>query len=614
MALDFVRMLDIRLYRAFDMAPDGRVLAGSDDSGSTQLVELLPDGTSVPLTALPGACTGRYLPGGQAVIVSHDDGGNERHQLSLLRLPIPADEPAGLDQLEPLVSDPRYMHVLADVQPGLVCYLTNRRNGVDFDPVIRWLADGSERQLVLADAMFSEASASPDGRWLALTVESKITAASAHLVLADLASAPGAERLAEITPADAQAWNGVLAWAPDSSALYFTSSNDREFTGTARYDLAGGRISWLVTSEDSDLTSWLSPDGTMLLIERNVDGASELALHDAATGAHVRDIPLPKSATMNDHMPRPRWARDGSSVAFTVSGAEMPGDVMIADLRSERPMVRRLTNSAASFGGQRPTVPELHQVPAPGGQPVPCMVYRPPVNSSDLAGSAVLLIHGGPESQAKQAFNTYTQVLAAAGHTVLVPNVRGSTGYGKRWYCADDGHRRMDSVADMAALHAYLPSLGLDQSRAALWGGSYGGYMVLAGLAFQPDLWAAGVDIVGIASLVTFLENTSAYRRAYREREYGTLTRDREFLHSVSPLTRVEDIRAPLFLIHGANDPRVPLSEAELIHAAMTSRGRECELLVYGDEGHGLAKRANRMDAVPKALAFLARHLAARPG
>jgi dipeptidyl aminopeptidase/acylaminoacyl peptidase len=218
-------------------------------------------------------------------------------------------------------------------------------------------------------------------------------------------------------------------------------------------------------------------------------------------------------------------------------------------------------------------------------------------------------VHGGPEGQARQNFSGYVQILAAAGHTVLVPNVRGSTGYGKRWYSADDKHRRLDSVADLAALHAWLPQLGLDQSRAALWGGSYGGYMVLAGLAFQPALWAAGVDIVGIASLVTFLERTSAYRRAYREREYGTLADDREFLRSVSPLTRVEDIAAPLFIIHGANDPRVPLSEAEQIHAALRSRGGECELLVYGDEGHGLARRANRVDAIPRALEFLARHL-----
>lgn len=218
-------------------------------------------------------------------------------------------------------------------------------------------------------------------------------------------------------------------------------------------------------------------------------------------------------------------------------------------------------------------------------------------------------MHGGPELQARQNFDMVVQAFAAAGHTVLVPNVRGSTGYGKRWYTADDKHRRLDSVADLAALHAYLPKLGVDQSRAALWGGSYGGYMVLAGLAFQPALWAAGVDIVGIASLVTFLENTSAYRRAYREREYGTLKDDREFLREVSPLTHIDDITAPLFIIHGANDPRVPLSEAEQIHAAMTGRGRECELLVYGDEGHGLSKRANRADALSRAFAFLARHL-----
>ena len=230
-----------------------------------------------------------------------------------------------------------------------------------------------------------------------------------------------------------------------------------------------------------------------------------------------------------------------------------------------------------------------------------------------MAGSAVLVVHGGPEAQARPRFIIDIQFLAAAGHTVLVPNVRGSTGYGKSWYSADDGPRRLDSVADLAAVHAYLPVLGVDQSRAALWGGSYGGYMVLAGLAFQPELWAAGVDIVGIASLVTFLENTSAYRRAYREREYGTLARDREFLWSVSPLSRIDDIKAPLFIIHGANDPRVPVSEAEQIHAALTSRGGECELVIYEDEGHGLARRANRADAIPRAQAFLARHLSVAP-
>jgi len=609
-------ILDVRLYQAFDLDRDGRVLAGSDDTGSTQLIEIEPDGTTTPLTALSGACTGRYLPGQRAVIVSHDDGGNELHQLSVLRLPRPSGQPARLDDLEPLVRDPRYLHVLADVQADQLCYFTNRRNGVSFDPVIRRLADGSERALVLADALFDDAAISPDGRWLALSVASPVTAAAEHVVLVDLTAPAGQERMADVTPADAPARNGSLAWAPDSSGLFFTSNNDREFLGIARYQLADGSMTWLVTDDHADLTGWLSPDGSVLLVERNDDGASALALHDAATGARLSDLPLPSTGCIADaRLPAPRWAAHSAAVVFSMSGPELPGDVLMATgLRTPEPRVRQLTHSVRALG--RPAaIPEQHRVPAAGNELVPCLVYRGAADGdAALAGSAVIVVHGGPEGQARQNFNTYVQALAAAGHTVLVPNVRGSVGYGKSWYSADDKHRRLDSVADLAALHAYLPKLGVDQDRAALWGASYGGYMVLAGLAFQPGLWAAGVDIVGVASFVTFLENTSAYRRVYREREYGTLADDREFLLSVSPLSRVEEIRAPLFLIHGANDPRVPLSEAEQIYAALTSRGRDCELLVYDDEGHGLAKRANRLDAVPRAVTFLARYLAAEPG
>jgi dipeptidyl aminopeptidase/acylaminoacyl peptidase len=166
-------------------------------------------------------------------------------------------------------------------------------------------------------------------------------------------------------------------------------------------------------------------------------------------------------------------------------------------------------------------------------------------------------------------------------------------------------------VQDLVALHDWLAGDGrFDESRAVLYGGSYGGYMVLAGLAFHPERWAGGVDIVGISNLVTFLENTADWRRAYREREYGSLERDRDFLWSVSPMSRIDHIRAPLFIIHGANDPRVPLSEAEQIHAELTSRGIRSELLVYHDEGHGLNKLKNRLDAYPQVVTFLEEVLA----
>jgi dipeptidyl aminopeptidase/acylaminoacyl peptidase len=608
--MDLARLLAMTLYRGYDIDADGRILIGSDASGSLQLAEIEPDGSVTALTALPGACRGRYAPGlgERAVIVGHDQDGNERQQLSLLTLPVPGGAPATLADLTPLVHDPRFIHDLADAKPGRICYLTNRRDGVAFDPVIRDLTTGAEQAVVLGDHSYDDAAMSPDGRWLALSVSSRVTARATAVVLVDL-TAPPESGVTEVTVPDEPAWNGRLCWRPDSGALVITSNTGREFTGVARYDLATKERAWLVTDDTADLIGWLSPDGSLLLVERNDDGVSRLALHDGVTGAHLRDLAVPGTGSVtNTRWPDPRWAPDSRSIVLSISGAALPSDVLSADARAGS--VRLLTNSAATLGGGPPAAPEQHRVPAPDGEQIPCFVYRGAAVPG-LAGSAVLVVHGGPEAQAKRVFNVQIEALAAAGHTVVVPNVRGSTGYGKRWYSADDVRKRLDSVADLAAIHAYLPSLGADPARAALWGGSYGGYMVLAGLAFQPELWAAGVDMVGISSLVTFLENTSAYRRAYREREYGTLARDRAFLQEASPLTRIGRIRAPLLIIHGANDPRVPLSEAEQIHEALTARGQECELLVYGDEGHGLARRTNREDAVPKAIAFLARHLSA---
>ena len=609
MRMDLSQWLAISVHRALDVDSAGRILAGSDESGSMQLAEISPDGSAEPLTALPGACTGRYLPGQRAVVVSHDDGGNERRQLSLLRLPLPGGRPAGLADLEPLVRDPRYVHNLADVSARRICYLTNRRDGVSFDVVLHDLATSSEQTAFAAAGGVSEAVPSPDGRWLAVSVPSAV-ANSDQVLLVDLGQPPGPGRLRALTGAGENASQGRLQWLPGSDGLIVTTNRGREFTGIARYDLAAERWTWLITDDTRDLAGWVSPDGRWILLERNDDGASLLTLHEAATGAAAGDIPLPAAGCVTDvPLPDPRWSPDGSMVAMSIAAAQIPGDVLLADPGTAG--IRALTRSSGQLAGSAPALPEAHQIPAADGELVPCLVYRSrEAADPGLAGSAVLVIHGGPESQAKRNFNPLVQALAAAGHTVLVPNVRGSVGYGKRWYSADDVGRRLDSVADLAAIHAYLPKLGVDQRRAALFGGSYGGYMVLAGLAFQPELWAAGVDIVGISSLVTFLENTSAYRRAQREREYGSLAHDREFLLAASPLTRIDAIRAPLFIIHGANDPRVPLSEAAQLHAALTARGQECELLVYGDEGHGLAKRANKLDAYPRAFAFLARHLA----
>jgi dienelactone hydrolase len=625
MTASLTDLLAARITRAYDVSSDGRVLVGHDGTGTVQLYEIAPGGAWTQLTDLGEDCRGRYLAGERAVVVEHDTGGTERYQLSVLRL----DDPAA--ELTPLVRDEAHIHHLVDVLPGRIVYTTNRRDGVDFDVVTRDLADGSERVLYDGGGYVDEVAVSPDQRYVVLGRPAE-PANSTQLVLVDTAS--GA--VSALTPAGELAIYGRLAWAPDSLSFTFATNSGREFTGIARYDVAARGWRYLHTDEEWDLAGWPSPDGTRLLVVRGVDGAHELTLDGER-------VALPHAGVLA-RMTEPVWAPDGSRLAFTFSSPAEPGDVWVCAPAPGGAAaggvgsggvgsggagsggagsggagsgagaaggaaweLRRLSDSAPDLDREALIFPEIHRVPTPDGQTIPCFLYR----TAGCDGSAVLTVHGGPEAQATRTWQPLVQALAAQGHAVLVPNVRGSTGYGKAWYSADDVRRRLDSVADLAALHAWLPSIGLDPARVALHGGSYGGYMVLAGLTMHPGLWAAGVDIVGISSLVTFLENTSAYRRAHREREYGSLADDRDFLVKASPITYIDQLRAPLLILHGANDPRVPLSEAEQIAAAVRARGVECELVVYADEGHGFAKQHNIFDSQPRIAAFLGRHLAA---
>lgn len=608
MGVDITQLLELRTWRALDVDDTGRVLAANDDGGSLQLIELDPDGTSTTLTALPGPCTGRWLPGGRRVVVEHDSGGDENGQLSLLDPDATAGRPAGLNDLQPLVHAPGVKHTLLDVGPGRIVYSTNRRNRVDFDVVSLEVGTGAETVLYDGGGNVESVAVGADGAAAVVGLVGR-RPISTRLLLA----VPG-EPVRPLTDPDLAARHEHAHPTPDGTAVIVTTDRGRDFTGVARLDLDTGDWTWLVTDDTCDLAAWPSPDGRRLLVEASVDGESRLALHDARTGELLHPVPLPGQGTAAAGvapMTEPVWSPDGARIVLSFSSPVLPGDVLAVQTASGA--VTTLAGSAAGLAS-----PELtsHRVVTPDGEQVPCFRFAPtapapgPTAADAVAGSAVVVIHGGPESQAYRTFSPVVTALTAAGHTVLVPNVRGSSGYGRRWTSLDDGRLRLDSVADLAALHAWLPTIGVDPARTALWGGSYGGYLVLAGLTMQPALWAAGVDIVGISSLVTFLEHTSPYRLASREREYGSIAEDREFLEQASPLTHLDALRSPLFVIHGANDPRVPLSETEQLVERVRARGIECDLHVYADEGHGLARRVNRLDAYPRALAFLARHLA----
>jgi dipeptidyl aminopeptidase/acylaminoacyl peptidase len=590
-------LLDIRVWTGFDIDADGRVLAGTDDLGSLQLVEIAPDGTRTPLTDLPTRCSGRYLPGTRAVVVEHDNGGDEHMQLSVLDLSEPLRRPATLDDLQPLVADPEHMHNVQDVTETSLVYSTNRRNDVDMDVVVRDLASGDERVVFDEGGYVAETVVSHDGSRVVVNRLSLLP----NSMVVGVAGAGGTRTLTDEGELE---FHEQVAWSAADDAIVMASNHGREFTAVVSLSLDG---EWRTLVEDleHDLLVWTAPDGTALLVGTLVDGAVTFAVHEA-DGTRRCDVELLPAAVTGV-----RWAADGSRILVALTSPTDPGSLhrvdaatgaaeVVVDGREAVPAVLR----------DRLATPTVHRVPTPDGEQVPCFLYAAAQGAEpDLAGASVVHVHGGPEAAAHQIFSPVLQALSLLGFAVLVPNVRGSTGYGKRWYSLDDVEKRLDSVADLAALHDWLPSQGLDADRSALWGGSYGGYMVLAGVSMQPERWAAGVDIVGMSSLVTFLENTSSYRRAFREREYGSLEHHRDLLEKASPISYLDQIVAPLFVIHGANDPRVPLSEAKQIKAALGTKGVECDLRVYYDEGHGLAKRVNRLDAYPAAMTFLSRIL-----
>jgi dipeptidyl aminopeptidase/acylaminoacyl peptidase len=247
---------------------------------------------------------------------------------------------------------------------------------------------------------------------------------------------------------------------------------------------------------------------------------------------------------------------------------------------------------------------------------VSAFVYRPDPQRFPGKRPVAVIIHGGPESQSRPGFMArYNYFLNELGIALVVPNVRGSAGYGKRFLTLDDGYLREDSVKDIGAFLDWIGTdSGLDPARVSVMGGSYGGYMTLASLVHFSDRLRCGVDVVGISNFVTFLTNTQEYRRDLRRVEYGDERdpRMRAHLEKISPLNQVDRIRVPLMVVQGKNDPRVPLSEAEQMVKAVRAQGQTCAYLMAKDEGHGFAKKPNADFQFLSTIQFLQEHLLGR--
>jgi dipeptidyl aminopeptidase/acylaminoacyl peptidase len=580
--------LRVRAAAGPSFRSDGKRLAfRSNESGNTQLWELdLEMGTVSQRTEGERVMFAEYAPVGSALIFGKDHGGDERCQFFL--------RPDDGAEIVPLTNNPEVIHNWGgwSFDGSAIAYSSNERDAAYFDIYVRHMPDGEPRRVLQHDGNNYVVAWSTDGERLIVSRPTSLMNNDLYLVPLD-----GSEpRL--LTRHDGEARFSAVYWRPGLDQLVLTTDLERDRMRLVTMDIASGALEVLAEPEWSVEAARLSLDGRLLAWRTNEDGYSKLRIRDLEKGRDLEIPTLPRGV-----LSETCWSPDGRRYAFSLSRHDQNSDIWLLDLESAD--INRLTHSSlAGLDTATFVQPDLVHFSSFDGLNVPAFLYRPRNVPEPLP--VIVSVHGGPESQERPSFNAVFQYFVQRGFAVLAPNVRGSTGYGRAYTHLDDIELRMDSVADLRAAWQWLVESGAGRPEAiAIMGGSYGGFMVLAALVNQPDLWAAGVDIVGIANFVTFLENTGAYRRKLREAEYGSLENNRDFLERISPIYGIDHIRAPLMVIHGANDPRVPIGEAEQIVDGLKARGAPVTYMRFEDEGHGLVKLENRLVAYPAIAEFL---------
>jgi dipeptidyl aminopeptidase/acylaminoacyl peptidase len=469
-----------------------------------------------------------------------------------------------------------------------ISYSSTRRNGRDADIYVVDPADPATTKMVLEvqGGGWLASDWSPDGRQL--LVNQYISANESVIHLLDLESG----KLSRLTPEE-RASNTSARFTRDGKSMFLVSNAGSEFNQLVRQELAGGKRTVITGAIPWDVTDYdLSEDGRTIAVLTNEDGIGVLHLFDAATLKAKQAPKIPPGVPSGID-----WHSNSEDLGFNLSSAKAPADVFSINVKSGA--VQRWTESET--GGLDPgrnSESELVRMKSFDGLQISAFVTRPDPKQFPGKRPVMVNIHGGPEGQSRPGFRGWTNYLInELGIAVVYPNVRGSTGYGKTFLDLDNGFKREDSVKDIGTVLDWIATdAGLDSERVAVYGGSYGGYMVLASMVHFSDRLRAGINTVGISNFNTFLKNTQDYRRDLRRVEYGDEREPamRDFLEKISPLTNASRIRKPLLVIQGLNDPRVPYTEAEQIVRAV--RGNEVPVwyLAAKDEGHGFQKKANQ--------------------
>lgn len=587
------------------ISPDGKLIAMNWRITGTPQLWLIPVAGGQPkqLTFGNGITFFRWAPDSKAILYGADNNGNEQESFNLITID-------GAIEQELLAAKEGSFRQFGDFLPDgqSLLFSSPDRNGSDFDIYLA-SPEGGAKLLTQGHLDTAVQSVSPDGA--TAIVSEGVGEESDKLMLLDVKSG----KLTTLAAPESRAnhTDGDFAWTPDSKGFYFATNEGREFAALAYHDIAANKTTVLHEAPfNIENVALCGPGagGKWLAWTTNEDGFSKLAIQDLATKKMLATPTLP------DGVYGVNCSLANANMSINVSGYRTPGDIVVLDIATGK------TNTVfkASLAGLNPDrliKPISLRMKAQDGVELQGLLYLPDAASTKPGTKPPVLfdVHGGPSGQSRAGFSTNAQYYADRGIAVFAPNVRGSRGFGRTYSTLDDQKKRLDSVRDLVDMLAFLKADGrVDADRAAVMGGSYGGYMVNAVVGAYPDAFKAGVSLFGIGNWVTGLEVASPALKASDKIEYGDIADPewKKFYAEISPVNNADKIKIPMLYAHGMMDPRIDISETEVMVKALRKNGIAATFIRFPDEGHGWRKLKNRLFHSRKEAEFLEKHLAAK--
>ena len=584
------------------ISPDGdQVVYRSSITGTSQLWSIESGGGEPrQLTFGQGITFFRWLPNSSGLVYGADNNGNEQETYFTIdrygateRTIFPAAD-GGFRVLGDIADDNKTFY-----------FSSTERTGLHYDVYEASLETGDARLIYEGRYGNFARALSPDNRYLVVT--ETVGEDSDYLYLLDLSS--GTLSVVSQPESRANHGDGGFAWSSDSKTLYLTSNLDREFAAVMAYDVTTRRFASVAESAfDLSAINLCGPADRYLVWLENQNGFDVLRGRDLSSGEALEFPDIP------DGVYTLSCSDQSDLVSVGISGWRTPGEIYLIELGSG--VSRRLISSnLAGVPAESLVKPVSVTMPARDGVELQGLLYLPVSGGETSAPPVIFEVHGGPTAQARANFDAVSQYHVARGVAVFKPNVRGSTGFGRTYVMLDDQRKRLDSVRDLVDMLAFFEGDGrVDASRAAVSGGSYGGYMVNAVLAAYPSAFKVGVSRYGVADWVTALEVASPALQASDLLEYGDIRESewRDFYTVNSPIRQADNIRVPVLYSHGEMDPRIDIYETEVMVKTLRTNGVEARYIKMPDEGHGWRKRSNRLFYYRRQADFIESHLLKR--